>query len=491
MCSTNKSCMFANILENFFSQDYIEKELIIVINYDCFNLPYSLPPNVHIYNLGSKYSLGKCLNYGIEHSSYPIIAKFDDDDYYGPKYLSDTVSLLSLKNVGIVGKACTFIYFKEKQLIGIKNISKENKYVDRVTGSTLMFKRELAEKIPFHDISLGEDIKFCNDCLNLGYKIFSTNRHHYVYIRNKKDKHTWKMDNDYILKRCINVYKITNPKDYSKYDNHVLRKFKNTGGNLMKKPYQQYVEEYLKKRIKLHESYINSGVSVVVCTNKDHTFDDILNNFIRQDHNKKELIIVINKDNINLNEWIDKSKDYRDIKIFKLNEDISLGNCLNYAVDQAKHPIIAKFDDDDYYGPKYLSDTIKSFNITGADVIVKAANFVYFLEDKILAIRTPGEENKFVNFGNGSTLVIKKEVFNSVRFRDMSIAEDVYFCQDCIKNHMKIYSTNKYHHIYFRHPNKKQHTWKISDDDFIKEHCSVVGKVEDYISYANNIREDV
>lgn len=209
--------MMENILENFISQDYMKKELIIIINYDTTNLDDLLdriPANVHLYNLGSKYSLGKCLNYGIEKSNYPIIAKFDDDDYYGPHYLSDTIKPLSLEDVGIVGKACTFIYFSEKQLIAVKNISKENKYVNRVAGSTLMFKKELIEKFSFHDISLGEDIEFCNDCLNIGYKVFSTNKHHYAYIRNKNYKHTWKMDNEYILRGCTEIYKTENFKKY-------------------------------------------------------------------------------------------------------------------------------------------------------------------------------------------------------------------------------------------------------------------------------------
>lgn len=211
--------MIPNILQNFISQDYIKKELIIITNYNSTNLDnfiHNLPSNIYVYHVGSKYSLGKCLNYGIEHSRYPIIAKFDDDDYYGPKYLSNTLKSLSLENVGIVGKSCTFIYFSEKNLIGVRNISKENKYVDRVTGSTLMFKRKLIEKISFQDISLGEDIKFCNDCLKAGYRIFSTNRLHYVYIRNKTNKHTWKMNNDYILKQCTNISKTSNFKDYIK-----------------------------------------------------------------------------------------------------------------------------------------------------------------------------------------------------------------------------------------------------------------------------------
>ncbi len=61
---------------------------------------------------------------------------------------------------------------------------------------------------------------------------------------------------------------------------------------------------------------------------------------------------------------------------------ISLGKCLNFAVDKSKYDIIAKFDDDDYYGPKYISDTIKAFESTDAKVVGKTTNFIYFVEKK-------------------------------------------------------------------------------------------------------------
>lgn len=219
ICSTNKIGMMENILDNFISQDYHPKELIITLNYDATNLnnllelilPYD---NIQIFCLGSNKSLGKCLNFCVEKSKYQIIAKFDDDDYYAPPYLSDTVKALSSENVGIVGKSCTFVYFSEEKLMGIKNTSLENKYVTRVAGSTLMFKKKLFEKIRFHEINLGEDIQFCNDCLKIGYKIFSTNKYYYVYIRNKKYKHTWKIDNEYIKNECKQLFKVDNYKEY-------------------------------------------------------------------------------------------------------------------------------------------------------------------------------------------------------------------------------------------------------------------------------------
>ena len=43
-------------------------------------------PNVRVYQLHEKATLGDCLNYGVIKSKYDIIAKLDDDDYYGPNY---------------------------------------------------------------------------------------------------------------------------------------------------------------------------------------------------------------------------------------------------------------------------------------------------------------------------------------------------------------------------------------------------------------------
>ena len=249
----------------------------------------------------------------------------------------------------------------------------------------------------------------------------------------------------------------------------------------------QYVYELIKGKMKKGNAKSSNGVSIITCTNKPHSLNNILINYNRQDHKEKELIIIINNNKINLEQWLYKAKKYRKVRVFKLNEKTSLGKCLNFAVDKSKYNIIAKFDDDDYYGSKYLSDTIKSFDDTDAKVIGKTTNFIYFVAKETLAIRSPGQENKFVKFANGSTLVFKKEIFDKIKFRNMSLAEDDYFCRDCVKNNIKIYSTNKYYHVYFRHPSKENHTWKIDDDEFIKRSCKIIGEIEDYISYADNI----
>ena len=266
-------------------------------------------------------------------------------------------------------------------------------------------------------------------------------------------------------------------------------------------PVNKSLQKFIEKKEKLQQGKLNyrqknsptkkiyeinnDGVTIVTSTNRDSHIDNILKNYSRQNNVDKELIIILNNDHLNLNQWQEKAKKYDNVRIFQLDQKFTLGKCLNFAVSMSNYKTIAKFDDDDYYGPKYLEEAVKAFKTTGAKVLGKGSTFVYFMNQKTLAVRTPTQENRYVNFVNGSTLIFKKDVFDKVKFENMNIAEDVKFCTNCLKNGYKIYSTSRFNHIYVRYPNKKNHTWKISDSDFLKRFCKVVATTDDYISYAD------
>ncbi|MCF6465675.1 glycosyltransferase [Clostridium sp. Cult2] len=210
VCCTNKKNNLNNILDNFISQTYDKKELIVILNYDNPDIDnwekyISSYENIQVHALDSKYSLGNCLNYGVSKSIYPIIAKFDDDDFYGPNYLKDMVKPFYFTNADVIGKATTYVYFLKKKILAIRNINKDNRYTSRVEGPTLVFKKEVFQKVNFQNKTLGEDIAFCNDCIRNGFTIFSTNKDNFVYIRNDENTHTWKINNNYFLKGCIKV----------------------------------------------------------------------------------------------------------------------------------------------------------------------------------------------------------------------------------------------------------------------------------------------
>lgn len=231
------------------------------------------------------------------------------------------------------------------------------------------------------------------------------------------------------------------------------------------------------------ESVISSGVTIITCTNKTQYLDNIFKNYERQDYEKKELIIILNKNNIDVNIWRKRAEQSNNVRVFHIDEKITLGQCLNFGVKQAKYEIIAKFDDDDYYAPRYITDSIRAFEYTDADLIGKGSTYVYLESIKTLAIRDPQSENRYVRFVNGSTMIFKKKIFNKVRFANVSVGEDVIFCRDCYTKGIKIYSTSKSNHVYIRHTSKNNHIWKINDKNFLK-YCKVIGKVDDYIAYA-------
>lgn len=232
-------------------------------------------------------------------------------------------------------------------------------------------------------------------------------------------------------------------------------------------------------------SIIKKGISIVISTMREDSIKNVFENYKRQYFEPKEMIVVLNNNNMNLNTWRAEGKKYKNVKVFQIDESISLGNSLNYGIDHTKYDIITKFDDDDYYGEKYLIDSVKAFERTNADIVGKATSFVYFRSSKILAVRFPGRENRYVEHMHGSTLFIRRRVFKKVKFANIPKGVDTQFSKDCIRNGFKIYSTNKYHYVYIRDRSIKNHTWQISDEELLK-YCTIVKKdIKDFKKFVN------
>lgn len=209
------------------------------------------------------------------------------------------------------------------------------------------------------------------------------------------------------------------------------------------------------------------GFSVISCTKRQKFLDNLFNNYYRQRYLTKELIIIINKDNINIDPYIKKLKKYKHVHVYQLPEKMSLGKCLNYAVKKTKYSYIAKFDDDDYYAPNYLSENKRTFDKINADIIGKSAHFMYLQGSNILILRFHKDENQYVSELPGATLVIKRKVFSKVQFPNLNIGEDTYFCLNSKAKGYKIYSTGKYNFAAIRRKNSKSHTWTISDKELL------------------------
>ncbi|WP_410770348.1 glycosyltransferase [Fontibacillus sp. BL9] len=232
------------------------------------------------------------------------------------------------------------------------------------------------------------------------------------------------------------------------------------------------------------------GVSIITCTNRKGYLKNLFHNFARQTHPHKELIIIVNSSKISLAPYEQLASKHRNIHVYRIPGRVPLGACLNYAVKKAKYSYIAKFDDDDYYAPRYLKDSLRAFRRTNADVIGKRSHYMYLRGSKTLILRFPGDENRPVAQLPGATLVIKRKVLDRVRFPNRSVGEDDAFCLRSRKRGYKVYSGSRFHFAAVRRKNSANHTWVISDRELIAYHKVIPG-VRNYKKFVRRNRKGV
>ncbi len=220
---------------------------------------------------------------------------------------------------------------------------------------------------------------------------------------------------------------------------------------------KKHVEEVRKK----FKNSNQKGVSIIVPTIKIKYIYNIFNNYGRCNYKNKEMIIILNNNNLNLDNYLKIAKEYKNIRVKQLDQSLTLGECLNYGVTISKYDFLAKMDDDDYYGENYVTDSMNTFEYIDTDIIGKTSYFIYYEKYNSLGIMYPNESNKYSPYVAGSTLFFKKRVFKKVKFRKLNVAEDANFLKDCAKQNINIYSGNRYNYVYIKHKELKDHTWKI------------------------------
>ncbi len=208
-------------------------------------------------------------------------------------------------------------------------------------------------------------------------------------------------------------------------------------------------------------------ISVITSTIRDSCIDNVFDNFTRQSVKDKELIIILNNDTMDKQRWYNRAKLYENVTVYQVNENHSLGYCLNYAIQKSKSTYIAKFDDDDYYGEHYLAQAYKAIKKEKDIGIVGKSAFYIFMENRNELFCVDWDGEGYTDKVSGATLFFKKDVWEQVKFRDRTYAEDYFFLSDCLDKGYKIYSTNVKHFVVIRRA-QNDHTWKVNENELLQ-----------------------
>ncbi len=242
-----------------------------------------------------------------------------------------------------------------------------------------------------------------------------------------------------------------------------------------------YREIHLKHTAKDRIDYIHKKLSIPYAhrrtkklvtwaapTNRPENIPKIAENFYRQSYKDIELIIGLNKDNIDIETIYEQFDHDPRVKVLKIPEKNSLGFVLNSIINESNGDYWFKIDDDNIYLENYTLDMTICFDYSCSSVIGKQAYFCYLESSNDLIIRNPKSEHQYVELVCGGSIACEMSVFKHNTFEDVSVGEDTKFLKNHIKNGNKIYSTDCFNFVSVRHESKMKHTWKADDEELIK-----------------------
>lgn len=191
----------ARAIENYTTQSYPERELVVVYNGE---LPSNLPEgtardDVRVAYVPSDRFAGAALNLGAELASGLWCTRMDED-IYGPNYLLDTVLWLRCVSAHVTGKAGVPFQFDPVPTVYQRSGAKKNFQISRssqdrglLTGNSLTYRRGQSVELRYRNDALeAADGFFKRDIPGGGIKL-ATDQFNSFAVRRDPEEHAWRV----------------------------------------------------------------------------------------------------------------------------------------------------------------------------------------------------------------------------------------------------------------------------------------------------------
>jgi spore maturation protein CgeB len=230
----------------------------------------------------------------------------------------------------------------------------------------------------------------------------------------------------------------------------------------------------------------DTTISAVVPTMRPHRLGQVMAAIGRQIHPDLELIIVTHgfaADSAELEQLAERHgvEHYQSIEA---DRSLTLGACMNLGLAAASGRYVAKMDDDNWYAPHYLSDLVRAFSWTDAQVVGKWAHYVHLLGSNANLLRFPGAEHRYVDLVQGGTILGPRSVMTELSFEDLPRRVDTTFLEKVRLHGGKVYSADRFNFVSVRSASADGHTWPITDEEILtrKSYLQFYGSPEAHVS---------
>lgn len=180
----------SRVLENFVRQRFPFKKLVVVANGRALGDPRSgLLERAGALMLTSDPHQSTAKNIALSEvrkRGGGFTAVMDDDDWYGPQYLTEACGYA--KTCDVVGKGRHFVSV-DGNLWLCSREQRNSDGDDWITGGTIACWAEAAPEYAL--VKWGEDATFCRAAITRGMRVRKTDLYHYLYRRDGATDHAW------------------------------------------------------------------------------------------------------------------------------------------------------------------------------------------------------------------------------------------------------------------------------------------------------------
>ena len=214
-------------------------------------------------------------------------------------------------------------------------------------------------------------------------------------------------------------------------------------------------------------------VTVLVATRRPHRLADVVEMLGRQDYPCLEFVVGLHGDGFDRREAEARlSALPHSGRTVSVAADRSLGEVLNAALGAAGGTLVAKFDDDDEYGPEHLWDLVLAAEYSGAAAVGKGSEYVYLADADCTVRRFAGFGERWIDpqrqsVAGGATLFRRDALEAAGGWRAMNVGEDKAVVQDIAAQGGKVYRTHGAGYLLVRHGG--DHTWAAADSYFLEQ----------------------
>lgn len=210
-------------------------------------------------------------------------------------------------------------------------------------------------------------------------------------------------------------------------------------------------------------------VAVVCVSMRPELLDAVVANVTRQVDVDAELVFVANSPGFD-RDALDAALGPLGAVVDRPPHRTSLGAALNRAMERTDARFVAKFDDDDLYGPHHLADSLRAHRYAAAGVVGKHSYFARIAESGSTHLRFPGNEFRYSGTLAGGTLVIDRDRVGEQRFDDVSLGEDRGFLSACHRRGISTFAADRFNFVQMR---TGTNTWAIDDATFLTDSIAV------------------